>query len=200
MRRFAFVIVIGAFSLSACERNASAGSSRRAEVPPQLPLPGSPDSLLGLFVLPADSLARFETREHGYEESSAVVYGASGPWVLVGLADSGRTWLRRDRGALIPLEALLREGLSHLTDAWDGTLRFAPDAASSVVPIPHAGDAGEDVPAVLLGTRMVDGTLWLEIEVLDQICGADTSRAVAKGWIPAWTGGKPTMWFHSRGC
>lgn len=200
MQSFVFAVAVGGILLSACERNGSRGFASHAEPPPSLPVPGRPDSLLGLFVLPTDSLDRFETREHGYEESSAMVYGLTGRWVLVGLADGGRAWVPRDDGELIPIESLLRDRLTYLTEAWDGTLGFAPDPASSEVTVPRAGAAGAGAPAALLGTRMVDGALWLEVELLDRICEADTPRAVAKGWIPAWTGGKPTMWFFSRGC
>ena len=119
--------------------------------------------------------------------------------MLVGLADNGRAWLPRNRGEFLPLEPTLRDRLTYLTEARDGTVHFEPDAASSRVPVPSLGDAGEAL-AALLGTRMVDGALWLEIEVLDRICEADTARTVARGWIRAWTDGKPTMWFYSRGC
>lgn len=184
---------------SGCDRGTPAV---RADTPPPLPPSGTADSLLGLFVVPAESLARFETREHGYEEASAVVYGIAdeGRWLLVGLRDSGRAWMRRDAGELLPIEALLRDRLTHLTEDWDRSLRFAPHAGSTPQAVRGLARDADDVPARLLGTRVVDGRLWLEVEVLDRICEGDTPEIVAYGWVPAWTGGKPTMWFYSRGC
>ena len=183
--------------LTACEQGAPAA---RAQTPPPLPGAGSPDSLLGLFVLPFDSLDRLETREHAYEESSAVVYGLEGGWVLVGLRDGGRAWLRRRLGEFLPLEPLLRDRLTYLTDAWDGTLRFAPDAAATPERIPRRGGDEREPPVRLLGTRMVNGELWLEVEVLDQVCEGDEPRPVAKGWLRAWRDAKPAVWYYSRGC
>jgi hypothetical protein len=190
-------LAVGA--VSGCDRGTTAV---RAAAPPPLPPPGSADSLLGLFIVPAESLARFETREHGYEEASAVVYGIGddGRWLLVGLRDSGRTWMRRDAGEFLPIESLLRDRLTHLTDAWDRSLRFAPHAGSAPQPVRGLARGPDDVPARLLGTRVVNGRLWLEVEVLDRICEGDTPEMVAYGWVPAWIGGRPTMWFYSRGC
>ncbi len=197
MRRHASALSFGALLLVACERGTS---GVRAESPPPLPSAGSPDSLLGLFLLPPDSLGGLETREHGYEESSAAVYGVDERWLLVGLRDSGRAWLRRDLGEFLPLEPLLRERLTYLTDVWDGTLRFAPDSAAAPQPLPRPTRSGDGPPVRLLGTRMVNGALWLEIEVVDQVCEGPEPRAVAKGWIRAWSDAAPTVWFYSRGC
>lgn len=184
---------------SGCERGAPAA---RADTPPPLPPPGSADSLLGLLIVPAESLGRLEAREHGYEEASAVVYGIGddGRWLLVGLRDGGRTWLRREAGEFLPIESLLRGRLTHLTNAWDRSLRFAPHAGSSPHQVRGLARGGDDPPARLLGTRVVDGRLWLEVQVLNRICEGDTPETVAYGWVPAWTGGQPTMWFYSRGC
>ena len=201
MRRCLPALSVALLLLAACERGTPGGRALPPPPPPPPPLPpaGSPDSLLGLFVLPPDSLGRFETREHGYEESAAVVYANDGAWLLAGLRDGGRTWLRRDLGEFIPLEPLLRERLSHLTEAWDGTLRFAPGTAATPEALRHRD--GEGTPPVrLLGTRMVNGALWLEVEVLDQVCEGADSRPVARGWLPAWRNKAPTVWFHSRGC
>lgn len=188
----------GALLLAGCERGTP--GVRAQSPPPPLPPPGSPDSLLGLLVLPPDSLVRLETREHGYEESAAVVYALDGGWALVGLRDSGRAWVRRDLGEFLPLEPLLRERLTYLTDAWDGTLRFAPDPSATPARLPRRRDGESGPPARLLGTRMVNGALWLEVEVLDQVCEGGEPRPVAKGWLRAWREGLPVVWFHSRGC
>lgn len=198
MPRSLSAVWFGALLIAACEQGTP---GVRAQSPrPPLPPAGSADSLLGLFVMASDSLSRFDTREHAYEESAAVVYGVEGAWLLVGMRDGGRTWLPRGIGEFLPLEPLLRERLTHLTDAWDGTLRFAPDAAATPESLPPR-DAGDGAyPVRLLGTRVVDGALWLEVEVLDRVCEAGDPQPVAKGWLRAWRDGTPTVWFHSRGC
>ncbi len=198
MRHTLSALSFAAFLLAGCEGGTP--GVRAQSPPPPLPPAGSPDSLLGLFVLPPDSLRRLETREHGYEESAAVVYGLDGGWVLVGLQDSGRAWLRRDLGEVLPLEHLLRERLTYLTEAWDGTLRFAPDPSAAPERLPRRRAGAEGPPVRLLGTRMVTGALWLEVEVLDQVCEGGEPRPVAKGWLRAWQEGAPAVWFHSRGC
>jgi hypothetical protein len=199
VRRFLWASGIAALVCAGCGRDAP---GIRTSLTPPPPLDGGPDSLLGLLVVPADSLARFETREHGYEESSIVVYGigGEGAWLLGGLAGGGRDWIRRDAGEFLPLEPLLRDRLTYLTEDWPRSLRFAPDARSLPRGVAITGESDPTVPARLLGTRVVDGALWLEVEALDGICEADPPRVVARGWTPAWVNAKPVMWFHSRGC
>ena len=199
MRRFLWASGIAALLCSGCDREAP--GIRTAFAPPPR-LDGGPDSLLGLLLLPAESLARFETREHGYEESSVAVYGVGGggAWLLAGLKGGGREWIRRDAGEFLPLEPLLRDRLTYLTEAWPRSLRFAPDPRSVPRSVAITGESDPTVPARLLGTRVVNEALWLEVEVLDGICEADTPRVVARGWTPAWVNAKPAMWFHSRGC
>src|SRR5690606_3711354 len=87
---------------------ASAPASVAAPSPPPLPADGTPDSMLGLFILPAESLAPYERREHGYEEESAVVYGEADRWLLLGLADGGRRWVSRSAGQYLPMDTLLQ--------------------------------------------------------------------------------------------
>lgn len=185
--------------LAACDRGAPA---IRSLAPPALPPAEAADSLLGLLLLPAESLPQFETREHGYEEESAAVYGIGddGSWLLAGLREGGRAWVGREAGEFLPIEALLRGRLTHLAGSWDRSLRFAPHDKSLPRRVPGLEGQSPDVPARLLGTRVVHDALWLEVEVLDRICDGDSSTVLAKGWVPAWTAGQPTMWFYSRGC
>lgn len=199
VRRFLWASGVVALLCSGCGREAA---GIRADSAPPLPPDGSPDSLLGLLIVSAESLARFETREHGYEESSVVVYGVggNGGWLLARLQDGGREWIRRADREFLPLESLLRDRLTYLGEAWPRSLRFAPDRRSVPRGVAVPDDPDETVPARLLGTRVVEEALWLEVEVLDRICDADPPRVVARGWTPAWVDAKPAMWFHSRGC
>ena len=175
-------------------------ASGAAPSPPPRPADGTPDSLLGLFIMPAESLAPYERREHGYEEESAVVYGEADRWLLLGLADGGRRWVSRSAGQYLPMDTLLQDRLSYLTDAWDRTLHAAPDPGSDLTRFPHPLESGDGPPTRLLQTRITGGRLWLEVELLDDVCTVDTSRVIGRGWVPAWTGGEVTMWYWSRGC
>jgi hypothetical protein len=174
------------------------------DVMPPLPAPGARDSLLGLVTVPPDSLARFETREHAYEEKSVTVYGQQGNWFLVGTKAGGRAWLHTlATGRFLRLEELVVNRLNWLTEAWDTRLRDTPDANAPALEadVPRAG--GQEVPANVLESRYAGGTLWFRVEVQrDSPCEAGGSPPViATGWIPAWgRDGKPTAWFYSRGC
>lgn len=155
------------------------------------------------MTVPPESLSRFETREHAYEEESVTVYGQQGTWYLVGLREGGRAWM--DLGAAgryFPLEELVMNRLNWLTDAWDTRLREAPDLKAPAVEAPVPREAGREVPAKVLEARRDGDMLWFKVEVLEQSpCEGGTPPVVASGWIPAWDqDGKPTAWFYSRGC
>jgi hypothetical protein len=173
-------------------------------VPPPLPVPGTPDSLIGLHTVPAELLAHYETREYEYESKAVAVYGVQGNWYLVQPAAGGRAWLPVGTpGRYIPIEELVVNGLNFLTEAWDREVLDAPapDAAVQEVTAPTR-NGGTDVPANVVEARRAGGTLWYRVEVLDKSpCTADTTRVLASGWIRAWgMGGKPAAWFYSRGC
>jgi hypothetical protein len=173
-------------------------------VPPPLPAPGAPDSLVGLHTVPADLLDHYETREYEYEAKAVAVYGMQGGWYLVQPSAGGRAWLPAGTaGRFIPIEELVVNGLNFLTDSWDREVLDAPasDAAVQEVTVATPND-GMGVPANVVEARRAGGTLWFRVEVLDQSpCAGDTTRVLASGWIRAWgPGGKPAAWFYSRGC
>ncbi|HEX9895121.1 MAG TPA: hypothetical protein VGA78_14415 [Gemmatimonadales bacterium] len=172
-------------------------------IAPPLPAPGTLDSLQGLVVMPPESLPRFETREHGYEEESVVVYRRQGDWYLVGLRDGGRAWVsEHGLGAFYPLNQLVVNRLNWLTESWDTRLRQVPDLTAPAVEVDVPRARRQETPATVLEARPAGGTLWFRVEVLDTSpCEGGTPRVVATGWIPAWgSDGKPTAWFYSRGC
>ena len=80
----------------------------------------------------AETLAE---REYGYEETGALVFGRERGWYLVKTADAATGWLApADSGPIHSLESLIENGLTCLTDAWDGFLSTAPGAGDRVLP------------------------------------------------------------------
>lgn len=178
-----------------------ARSADGVTVPPPVPGPGTPDSLLALVTAPPDSLLYYETKEYDYEESAITVYGSYHEWYLVGRADGGRAWIRsQSLGRFMHLEQLIPNRLNYLTEAWDGHLRDAPGMGVVARSVPIA--RSRETPAHVLEARRDETTLWLRVEVLEASqCERATPGVVAAGWIPAWgTGHAVTAWYYSRGC
>lgn len=102
------------------------------EGPPPLmlrrePVPGSTP------VARVASAAGLESTEYAYEAAGALVYGRDGEWSLLRTRDGTTGWIAPDEGGRFhPLEELLGEGLTYLTDAWDGGLRPAPGSPDEV--------------------------------------------------------------------
>src|SRR5262245_30644533 len=68
------------------------------------------------------------TKEYGYEEPGAIVLARRGEWFQIRLV-TGSAWVRASpRDTFHPLEQLLLDGLTYLTEAWDG--RLAPSAGA----------------------------------------------------------------------
>jgi hypothetical protein len=141
--------------------------------------------------------------EVGYEEVALVVWRIAEPWYLIATRDTVRGWVRRpDSSTVVPLAELLPNRLSYLTRAWDGTVRAAPGTGVATRVEGMARDEAGETPADVHEARLVEGALWLRVSVFDQSpCeGVTPPRAVATGWIPAYTGGAVTSWYYSRGC
>jgi hypothetical protein len=69
-----------------------------------------------------------ETREHGYEEVSAVVHDSKTGWYgLRCRGTDGLEWgAASDAGTFRPLEELVQHGLAYLTAAWNRVLYQKP--------------------------------------------------------------------------
>jgi hypothetical protein len=140
------------------------------------------------------------TREYAYEAPGAIVLQRRGRWFKVRLS-GGAAWLHAsDAAEYLPLERLLKKGLTYVTDAFGGRL----------APSPGATPVDEDPAAVAPGTsvkvtefRRVGDRLWVHVEVLsDSPCQSpENPSVVQRGWLPAHaSSGEPTVWFYSRGC
>jgi len=145
----------------------------------------------------------FPAMEYAYEKPAAVVLERRDRWFKVRLRD-GSGWLRAsERDEFHSLEALLTDGLLHLTDNFDGNLREGPGSTRSAGTTRLEIDALAPPPVRTIEFRHVDGQLWVHVEVLSHsICGScEPATVIRRGWLPAHdNAGEPTIWFYSRGC
>ena len=144
-----------------------------------------------------------ETREHGYEELSAVVYDSRNGWHGVRCHGGGDSlaWLApKDAGTFRPVEELVQHGLAYLTTEWDRSLYQRPRRTAAS----HHVQVDTRQPDITVAdTAIVDGELWLLVIVYgDGRCTADEPGAVRDaGWTPAHDrSGAVAAWFYSRGC
>jgi hypothetical protein len=139
--------------------------------------------------------------EYGYEEAGALVYGRQDGYFLIRTA-RGMAWLDPQKaGAFHGLEELLSDGLTYLTDRWDGFVSPSPGTLNRTRVARPPGRDQEDVRVG--GFRGVGGRLWVQVEVMSHsICeSVEPPTVKARGWVPAHDeAGAPTVWFYSRGC
>ena len=149
-------------------------------------------------------VSELPTREYEYEAPAAIVLQQRAPWFRVRLQD-GAAWVRASKlDAYIPLQSLLTDSLTHLTEAWDGRLASSPGTALRA-------SAGREVRPVarqltdarITGFRLIGDQLWVNVEVLSEsrCTSAAEPKVIARGWLPAHAAsGEPAVWFFSRGC
>jgi hypothetical protein len=143
-----------------------------------------------------------ETREHGYEELSGVVYESKPGWYALRCRGvDGLAWLAvSDAGTFRGMDELVQHGLAYLTADWDRSLYQKPrrTAASHRVRV----DASEP-DITVADTAMVDGELWLLVVVYGpgRCMAEEPGPVLDAGWTPAHNKtGAVTAWFFSRGC
>jgi hypothetical protein len=137
------------------------------------------------------------TKEYGYEEPGAVVLARRGEWFLIRLG-TGSAWLRSTpRDTFHSLEQLLLDGLTYLTESWNG--RLAPSAGTPGRPA--RVEARHSQPAVrIIRSQQLSGEWWFDLEVITSPCEDPDVKALDRGWVPAYAMGEPVIWFYSRGC
>lgn len=148
-----------------------------------------------------DSRDGLESRESGYEESSAVVYGRMDGWYRLRLTDGAFGWLPPDQaGTFFAYPELVVRRLNYIPAPWHGFVWPSPGAGLPTRAIPEAGQ--REVAVEVLEEMDLAGTPWLKVNVLrDSPCEVAEPRVRVSGWIPAWgPAGEPTVWFYSRGC
>lgn len=147
--------------------------------------------------------------ESGYEIGAVAVFARQGKWLRIAVDNSAMQfgWVMAD-GAFHPLADLVGESrLTYLTARWNRRLYDAPDAKAiagggraarlSV----GSADAAFQQPYRAVRTVVVEGRLWLRVELLDGLCTVDEPRVIDTGWVPAQSAaGDQWAWFRSRGC
>ena len=141
------------------------------------------------------------TLEYGYEKPGLVVYEKTSGWFRVALS-TGTGWVRAEKtGNFREYPKLVKDGLSYLTEHWDGTLRPSPNesaAAAKVAGRPKEGAMDARVHEIM--NEKIG--LWFRVEALNPgHCQTTDAKPVAAGWVPGYApSGKETVWFFSRGC
>jgi hypothetical protein len=138
--------------------------------------------------------------ESGYEVPALAVFERRGGWFRIAIDDDARSfgWVQGAEDSFHSLADLLATGarLTYLTARWDRRLYVTPGGTASVLP-----PSDQNVPYEGRESRLIDGRLWLRIDVLDQVCGDRQPRVLRSGWVPAQAAnGEAWAWFHSRGC
>jgi hypothetical protein len=148
--------------------------------------------------------------ESDYEIPSLAVLERRNGWVRIALDnDATRFGWVRESEQFHALADLLGSDtrLTYLTARWDRTLYESPGstapgrggrtARTSDKSVRGNGEA----PYRAIGRAVVDGRLWLRVEILDEVCGDQDPRVIDIGWVPAQSpAGTQWAWFWSRGC
>jgi len=145
------------------------------------------------------------TQESGYEIAAAVVHERRDHWFRIALP-RGSAWVERAKDEdFLPYPEILARRLSYLMNDWDGQLRRSPSAKAPALPLP--AEWKERIPSQIgiqvLRVRRSDNEDWMRVRIVTGRCGDDSTKTVKpiEGWVPVHRpDGKPTAWFHSRGC
>jgi hypothetical protein len=152
---------------------------------------------------------QLESREHGYEQMSAVVYErvyapAGGLWYRLrydAAGDVGYGWLEHTAGMQYrETSALLTRGLAYLTAEWDRRLWERPAADAAVRTL----DLSDPAPAVkVIDVFIPSGSQepWYLLAIVTGVCTGEPIEVVTTAWVPAYAeSGANNVWFYSRGC
>jgi len=147
--------------------------------------------------------------ESNYEVPSIAVFEADGNWyrLVIDAKNQQYGWVQSNAG-YHPLVELLSsdERLTHFTSVWDGKVyQLASESSPLVVNMKEGAKstrpAAQGTPYRVRSNVLIKGQLWLNVEILDEVCGEAEPRVLYTGWVPARS---PTgvlwAWFDSRGC
>jgi hypothetical protein len=144
------------------------------------------------------------TKEYAYEQRGAVVLDRRADWYKLRI-ESGAGWIHASpKDQFFSLVDLLwrHRELSYATESWDQ--RLASRAGGTLAPLPPnvRKQMKAEADTRVVGSRLVGGRLWLQIELLNHsFCEGDEPKVLLTGWLPAHAAsGEPTIWFPSRGC
>lgn len=155
---------------------------------------------VGVRASGAGTVQQLPTVEYAYEEPGAVVLERRGDWFRVRL-ESGSAWLQASaQDEFYGLERLFENGMTYLTEAWNGQVTASLGSAGRPAKFPRL--ATNQPVRVRRASREKDG-LWFFVDILSHsVCEGQGEPTVAdQGWVPAHGKfGAPTIWFYSRGC
>jgi hypothetical protein len=153
----------------------------RVDRPWHFPATGGCEGLLvNVHLVEGQRVVALPTREFEYEAPAAVVLERHESWFRLKL-DSDSAWVEAtEANTFHSLEDLVMEGLSYLTEAFDGQLYEAPGAGVA----PAETLSGQSV-RVLESVRR-DGLPWLQVQVMSHsACDAgDDPRSSHKAGCP----------------
>jgi hypothetical protein len=146
--------------------------------------------------------------ESGYEIPSLAVFARQATWLRIALDDNATRlgWVQQ-RGDFHGLADLVgAERLTYLTGTWDRRLHDSPAAdlrtgRGRTARVSTNAARTTEVPYRTIAQRIVQGRLWLHVELLDQVCSGGEPKVIDTGWVPAQSpAGDQWAWFWSRGC
>lgn len=147
------------------------------------------------------------TTEFSYERPGAVVHQTKPGWYRIAMRGDRSThsgWIESSAAnAYWPLEKLLPESLTYLTEYWDKLVWPHPGAGLPIraATLKNTDDGKHDVKVI--DKKYVADSLWWQVQIYDSSpCTSRTEpRIIYRGWVPAFdTQGRNTTWFWSRGC
>jgi hypothetical protein len=152
---------------------------------------------VGVRAPPAATVQPLPAMEYGYEEPGVIVLEQRGKWFRVRLS-AGSAWLEASaQDEFYDLERLFKDGLTYLTETWNGQLAGSPGAAGR-----PANARVPEHPVRVRRTSPTKDGLWFLVDILTHsVCDGDEPTVADQGWVPAY--GKDnatTIWFYSRGC
>jgi len=181
---------------------------------------GTLDRALGpvvLFSKPSDNSEivavvrdrkQLESREHGYEQISAGVYGyqrdsESRLWYKLRYSDNTKTrygWLNHgSAGTYRLIYQIVDNGLTYFTHDWDRKIYRLPDITATTQSFPKLE---EKANVRVADTTFRGDDLWfLVVLVQGSYCSGGGTEIIASGWVPAYAeNDELTVWHYSRGC
>ena len=152
-------------------------------------------------------MGELPTEEVGYEIPAVIVYERSGDWFRIRL-DEGSGWIQiNDPERFTSYTSLVigDERPPYLDEVWDGALFNQPDRSSPRIALPPQWRSllGKSISYVkVLESQTRASEVWFRIRLgAENACGQVLENAPeVEGWIPAYAGEKPVVWFFSRGC
>lgn len=149
------------------------------------------------FFVPADEAASrpVPTLERGYEEPALLLLERQGDWLRIDLGE-GTGWLHRPTGYTVePYPELLADKLAFATEAWTGELCDSAGGHCRRVARTPAQ------PVRMLSSQGSGKDQRIEVELITDACTSGDPVRLDHGWIRSHDdSGRPTAWFHSRGC